>query len=348
MKKLLREHIVLSSIFLMLVLSYSCTPTKCVLCDIENSTLYKVEYNEDEKSGRVNKEIETFFTPVPIEVSKKKVDLYLVDCTGEKPYKLQGEGLEQFIKQNMFRIDTSQVKRIVTTSDADVPPEVVSYHELEKLDVCNRARKPFKIEVRGMLASRRWDNEGVFYTGYDGGTLYQRNDFINNVIGFGRGGTNLILGAEAAFIPRLARINGRHALGLGVLTGFWPVDGGLFLPLALHPRFTFNEFSAPLWGKCNAWYLFGDLGVAYDAGGEIPFMNENMPTSWFTGVGIGIELWKTKNRDLSFDLGYRYTSLSLPANNDLENCYDQAGLDNTIGNPERKAGQLFVRLGFTW
>ncbi|MDA3881535.1 MAG: hypothetical protein PF436_14185 [Prolixibacteraceae bacterium] len=348
MKNLLLKSGYLCLAFILLMLAYSCTPTKCVLCDIDNSTLYKVELDEDAIGNKGNKEIETFFTPVPIEVSKKKVDLYLVDCTDDQPYKLTGESLEQFIKQNMFRVDTSQVKRIVTTSDADVPPEIVRYSELEDLGLCNRARKLVKIELRGMLASRRWDNEGMFYTGYNGGTFYERNDFINQVIGFGRGGTNLILGAEAAIIPRVARINNRHAVGLGLLTGFWPVDGGLFIPISFHPRFTFNEFSAPLWGKCNAWYLFGDLGAAYDASGGVPFIIADIPASWFTGGGVGIDLWKTKNRDLSFDIGYRYTSLAMPINDDLGNCYEAVGIDDITNYPRRNAGQFFVRLGFTW
>lgn len=328
--------------------AWSCTTTKCVMCDIDNTALYNVELDETGKQIAGKEKFETFFSPVPIETGKKKVDLYLIDCDNQEPYYKSKEELESFIKDNVVRVDTSHVIRIVTTSDADLPPRTISYTELSKLSLCNRFRKPIKFELRGMLGSRPWSNDGLFYPGDNGGTYFERNKQINQVLGFEEGGTNLILGAEAAIIPRIKTYNYKHALGLGLLTGFWPVDGGLFIPIAIHPRFTFNEFSSPLWGKCNAWYLFGDIGTAFDASGDVELIRDNWFSSWFIGAGAGIDLWKAKGHDLSFDLGYRYTSLGLPVNSDLEQCLTNSGVENPQAYYSRNVGQVFVRFGFTW
>jgi hypothetical protein len=84
------------------------------------------------------------------------------------------------------------------------------------------------------------------------------------VFGFGEGGTMITTGFEASFLPSILTVNDKHRFHLGAMTGYWPVDGGHFIPLSVHPRFTFNDITNPLFGNCNALYLFGDLGTAYD------------------------------------------------------------------------------------
>lgn len=324
---------------LLVTITWSCKTTKCVLCDIDNSVLYNVELDNEGEKIAGKSEFETFFAPVPIETGKKKVDLYLIDCDNQAPYNKSQEELEKFIKDNVTRIDTSHVIRIVTTSDADFPPRTISYTELSDISLCNRTRKAIKLELRGMLGYRIGTNESISYPGENNGETYERQ-----LVGFGTGGTQLTLGAEAAIIPRIKTFNYKHALGIGVLTGFWPVDGGLYVPIALHPRFTFNEFSTPLWGKCNAWYLFADAGTAYDVSQKIEFIRDSFLSSWFVGGGAGIDLWKAKGHDLSFDMGYRYTSLGLELNEDMYNCTDGTGTSYAT----RNVGQVFVRVGFTW
>lgn len=326
-----------------LFVATSCTTPKCVLCNSDRNVLYQVEMKAGTPNVNGKNILKTFFAPVPMEMGNKKVDLYVVDCEGKEPYKMQQPELEDFIKRNIYKIDTSYVERIVTTSDADFPPSVVTFTQLDSFKLCNRFRKPLKVEVRAMTGVRNFDRTGTYFPGYNGGIFYPKK-----VLGFGEGGTNVVVGAEAALLPRIQNVGSRNAFNLGVMTGFWPVDAGMFIPIALHPRFTFNEFSAPLWGSCNAYYLFADLGTAFDASGDVPLWANKKLTSWFWDVGAGIDLWQSKNHDLSIDAGYRQTHFSMPFNADYQQCLHEAGLEHVSGYPARMAGQIFIRLGFTW
>jgi hypothetical protein len=357
-------------LFFMLLAVNSCRQSRCLLCEADQTKLYRVEL-KDEAIKTIGKEkVETFFAPVPIEAGKKKMNLYLIDCDGAEPFRFSEEELEQFVMKNTLVVDTTMVTRIITTSDADQPPVLVQYASLEALAVCNRFRKPLKFELRGMLGSRiPWSNEDLFYPGIEegGGITYQRNDVINSVFGYGPGGTNLIMGLEGAILPRITMINKKHSFNLGLLTGLWPVDGGLWQPVSLHPRLTFNEIASPLRGRCNAWYIFGDVGPVIKwanlntgANTSIPSVGEQLgdwfqspwnnlrSASWFAGLGIGFDLWKKKGHDFSFDLGYRITNLKLPKNDAFEQCLLDNGLEVDFPYPSRQAGQCFVRVGLTW
>lgn len=321
----------------------SCATSKCVLCDTENNKVYQIELKENAPSKSGKQEFKTFFSPVIVQKSKKEAELHLVDCDNAEPYLLNENELEPFIRKNLFVIDTTWVKRIVSTSDADVSPTAVSYMSLDGYKLCNRYRKPFKVELRGMVGIRNFDKEGLYVPNDNGGTLYPKD-----TVGFGLGGTYLTLGAEVALLPRIAKIGKRSAFHLGLLTGYWPVDGGLFIPLSIHPRLTLNDQSSPLFNSCNAWYIFGDLGTAFDAGGAVPLWAESKFTSTFWGGGIGFDKWLTKRSDVSIDMGYRVTNMALPINDALKQCLKEAGLVANVSYPYRSAGQVFLRIGLTF
>jgi hypothetical protein len=321
---------------------YSCAPTKCVLCDVDNTTVYKVELTDAAKTKIGKDKILTNYYPVTIKRSKKKTELYVIDCDGKEPYKLKGQELQDFIKQNLFVIDKSDVDTIINTGDSDFPPSI-NLGPPDSIRLCNRFRQPVKFELRGMFGVRDFYKDGKPIPGY-GSSLHKK------ILGFGGGGTNLVIGAEAAVLPRIARVGLRNSFNLGLMTGFWPVDSGLFVPFAIHPKFTFNEFTSPLWGQCNAFNVFGDLGVAYDVSGKVDFLNQNnLPYSWFYDIGAGIDLWRSRNLDLSFDLGYRRTNLALPISQDYQECVDNNGnVIKVTGFPVRSIGQVFLRFGLTF
>jgi hypothetical protein len=320
----------------------SCAPTKCVMCEVDNTTLYKVKFKEEAKAELGKDKMLTYYWPVDIERSKKKTELYVIDCADKKPYLLKGKELEEFIKQNLVVIDKSKVDTIINTGDSDFPPSI-NIGKPDSIKLCNRFRQPFKFELRGMLGIRDLKKDGAPIPGYG-------SELDKKILGFGGGGTNLVVGAEMALLPRVARIGLRNSLNLGLMTGFWPVDSGLFIPIAIHPKLTFNEFTSPLWGQCNAFNVFGDLGVAYDASGKVDFLNDkNLPYSWFYDIGAGIDLWRTRNMDLSFDLGYRRTNLALPISSEYSECVDNNGnVEKVTGFPIRSIGQLFFRFGLTF
>jgi hypothetical protein len=329
----------------------SCAPTKCVLCDFDNTTVYQVKFKADAKTKIGKEKILTNYYPVTIQRSKKKSELYVIDCekkvSGQTkewkdPYLLKGKELEDFIKQNLVIIDKSTVDTIIDTGDSDFAP-TVNIGKPDSIKLCNRFRQGLKFELKGMVGLRDLKKDGAPIPGYG-------SELDKKILGFGGGGTNLVVGVETALMPRIARLGFRNSLNLGLMTGFWPVDSGMFIPIAIHPRITFNEFTSPLWGQCNAFNVFGDIGVAYDASGKVKFLNDkNLPYSWFYDIGAGIDLWRSRNMDLSFDIGYRRTNLALPISEKYKECIDNNGKTVEVtGFPIRSIGQLFFRFGLTF
>ena len=312
-----------------------------MLCDVDNKTFYKVKIKETAKNKDGKDIIFTNYYPVTIERSKKKSDVYVVNCEGKDPYSLKEKDLENFIRQNLLVFDKSDVDTIINSSDSDLPPGI-NFNPSDSIRFCNRFRQPVKVELRGMVGLRDLKKDGEPIPGY--------GELDKKVLGFGGGGTNIVIGAEAAVLPRIARIGLKNSLNLGIMTGFWPVDSGMFVPISIHPRLTFNEFTSPLWGQCNAFYLFGDLGAAYDASGKVDFLNNHhLPYSWFYGIGGGIDLWRSRNLDLSFDLCFRRTNLALPMSQEYIECINNQGETTTvIGYPIRSIGQLIFRFGLTF
>ncbi|MBP7507142.1 MAG: hypothetical protein KA807_04920 [Prolixibacteraceae bacterium] len=331
----------------LLFTSWSCSTKRCAMCDLDNTTIYNVEMNENSSRKYGKKNFITYFAPVPVETVNDKVNVYLVDCEGKDAYKLKhGKELEKFVKENMLIVDSLDVKKITVTSDADIYPVAFTLKKLKdltNLNLCKRSRNDFKIEARAMFGFRSFKESS--YQPLPGDVPMEKELF-----GFGEGGTMITTGFEAAFLPSIFTVNDKHRFHLGAMTGYWPVDGGHFIPLAIHPRFTFNDITNPLFGNCNALYLFGDLGTAYDVSSEFKkFWSDKLNAS-FWDLGAGIDFWVTKGMDISLDLGYRRMTLplsSLEDNPEWAECAESHNIPYS-SYPGRRTGQFFIRLGVTF
>lgn len=336
-----------SSFFFLVLLLSSCSTSKCTLCDIDNRTVYKIEMKEGKGNSTGKKELLSYFPPIPVERSDKKVQVYLIDCEGKEPYRLaKGKELQQFVKENMLVVDSLSIQRISKTSDADIHPETFYVNQLieeNKLDLCRRFRSPLKTELRMMVGFRNFDD---FADPVIPGSLPVRKEWL----AFGDEGTKITIGPEVAFLPAIWTINEKHRLSVGPMIGYWPVDGGNFIPAAIHPRFTFNDITNPIGGNCNAIYLFGDLGTAYDVTGKFDKFWSDKLNSWFWDLGAGIDFWVARKMDISVDAGYRRTSLALPSvieKTEWLECIQNHNIPWS-GYPVRKAGQFFIRIGVTF
>jgi hypothetical protein len=191
------------------------------------------------------------------------------------------------------------------------------------------------------MGAWRGEQTGVFYPDAQGGVQYDPKTFST-----GRGGTTYTAGGEAALLwpvlswgeKGLGRIKSDQ-LHLGVLTGVWPVDGSTFFPVSFHPRVTFNNHPDPYGCGCNAWYLFGDLGVTFDGTTNAPIETDRRV---FAGLGIGYEIPLSKELDLGMDLFVRRTWLPLP---EITCCPDIPAGER---NPVRISNLLGLRLGVTF
>lgn len=332
----------------LLFISYSCSTQKCVLCELDNKTVYNVEFNDGfTKDGKES--IQTYFDLIPIERNNGKVEVNIVDCENGEPFRLKpGEEMAQYVRQNMVNVDSLNIKRITRTSDADIYPAALTVKRLleNDLQMCERSRNAFKIELRGMLGARSFKE---FLYEPVPGAVPDTNKFI----GIGQEGTKLVFGPEFALLAPVFTVDDKHRFHIGLLSGYWPVDGGHFIPVSIHPRYTLNDISQPLFGKCNALYIYGDIGTAYDVAGNIDkFWTAGKGfVSGFYGIGIGADIWKTKKMDISYDIGYRHTALALPQNNpaseDWLNCLDENNIEYSDYN-KRAAGQIIVRIGITF
>lgn len=253
---------------------------------------------------------------------------------------------------NISEID--EIVRMTSMSDPLKPPKEIDIIQcLPDCECCPRDRECIrdytgfvdKIELRLMGGYRPGAEKGVFYPGDIGGTFYEKETF-----GFDRGGTDFISGLELSFfwnanyIPKSLGFDKetfeRNNFALGVMTGIWPVDGSIFIPLSFHPRYTFNYDVADRKNcECDAWYVFGDFGVPIDPTGNVPIYCENGickgQFAYFYGFGFGRDWWISRCSDFSIDIGYRRTKTPLPK---FDCC----------GNPFRISDNIFIRFGITW
>ncbi|MDA3929846.1 MAG: hypothetical protein PF541_12920 [Prolixibacteraceae bacterium] len=318
---------------------------------MDNKTVYNIEFKDGNTMPGGEKIMQTYFDIIPIEESGGTVKVNIVDCSEGEPYRLEpGEEMAQYVKDHMISVDSLDIKRITKTSDADIYPDAFSVRRLmienSDLQLCERNRNAFKVELRGMLGARSFKN--IPYESIPG-AVADTNQFI----GFGAQGTKLIFGPEIAILAPVYKFNNRNRLHIGIMSGYWPVDGGNFIPISIHPRFTFNDITSPLFGICDALYLFGDIGTAYDfSADKNKFLTTgNRFVSSFYGFGVGVDLWKTKTMDISYDIAYRHTSLALPLNNPAStewlDCLNENGIEYSDYN-KRAAGQIVIRVGVTF
>jgi hypothetical protein len=318
----------------------ACSSSKCTYCDYgdcppTDAYIYSVELKSpvaDQCTGGETSALVSSYPPsltcgqgTPV----LRVDVPCTagaDCKGARTYLLPED----------------QVLRVTRVSDTKTPPQPV-HPECTCLN-CQSARDGVlgigKLEVRAMGAWRG-QQTGVFYADAQGGVQYDPKTFSTE-----RGGTTYTAGGELALLwPVLSwgeKGQGRiktDQLHLGILTGVWPVDGSTFFPVSFHPRVTFNNHPDPYGCGCNAWYLFGDLGVTFDGTTHAPIETDRRV---FAGLGIGYEIPLSKELDLGLDLFVRRTWLPLP---EITCCPDVPAGER---NPVRISNLLGLRLGVTF
>ncbi len=240
-----------------------------------------------------------------------------------------------------YRIPVSRVKRIETLADPIHSPYEVEADTIE-IDKCCRLRDfgflgMHKLEVRGLIGYRAVDDETYQHKTANGFEPYP-SSFIN----FDRGGSNLVLGVEAA---GLWSLDEEHHFLLGPLLGIWPVDGAIFLPLAIHGRYSFqpNPDNTLLQPCCNTFYLYADLGLPFDTQTEAPVFGPDFDRQrYFYTLGVGHDWAWGCDMDFSLDLGIRTMNMPLPQ---IECCPD---VQDDARHPYRKSTSVILRFGLSW
>ncbi|TAL68120.1 MAG: hypothetical protein EPN82_12045 [Bacteroidetes bacterium] len=238
-----------------------------------------------------------------------------------------------------YDVPISRVKRITYVSDPLEPPSQVEFNELQPLLGCCSERDGIvmfdKFELRGVLGYR-----GIQEEYYKPGVL---TPFKSTFFGFDEGGSTMIIGLEFAGLWNVPFIDKSEKFQLGFITGLWPWDGSMFVPLGLHGRYTFNPHPKPSSDNCNSWYLYGNLGLPLDFQTKAPLFASKIEFQrYFYGLGIGYDWAITCNMDLSFDLGFRAMNLPLPA---CESC-PTTPIDERY--PYRYSRALLFRFGLTF
>lgn len=370
------------------ILFNSCATVDCPRCEdnanitqniIRLDSIYIVEFKDGKQSKIENRVVNTiksctrpvleknddgtyFFTLV--EINKKNsnklapfhTDYKFKRISDEDYIKLTNDYVNRYSNRFLLN-DLSEIKIISMAADVDIPPSVINIDPGKFCVCCLRDRECIsektifdKIELRAMGGYRLNANESILYPGENGGTVYNKEAF-----GFERGGTDFIVGLESAFLwditgfaRKIVNIPRRNRLHIGPMIGVWPVDESIFIPVSLHPRYTFSyDETDPVRDQCNAWYVFGDLGIPIDPTMNVPIMcdggNCNDLMAYFYGFGVGRDWWMNRCMDFSVDMGFRVTNTPLPAYEECEKC---TGHNNQ--HPYRKIGQIYIRFGLTW
>jgi hypothetical protein len=240
----------------------------------------------------------------------------------------------------IYEIPINRVKRITYVSDPLEPPTQVASQDLDMLEGCCRVRDGWwvfdKVELRGAIGYRG-DQDEVTYPG-NPPTTYKSSFF-----GFDRGGSSIMLGLEVAGLWDAKFIDDTGKFQLGILSGIWPMDGSIFVPLGLHGRYTFNQDPSKYSDNCNTWYLYGNLGLPLDFQTNAPLFGRSITYQrYFYGIGIGYDWAICCKTDFSIDLGLRGMNLPLPP------CEACDGIPDEKRNPFRNSTALLLRFGLTW
>lgn len=362
----------------------SCRTVNCDRCggksgedsEVKLDTIYVVEFKQGFKlSSKVNGNKQSFlkscFYPRINEFYTEDGIQYTITVVEDYSNRSVSDGQSRFLQlieardkgklreeSTTYHLkDTSVIRRITMSSDPDVPPVEVPVR-IENCLCCKRDRNCIrektgfidKMEFRAVGGYRLGTLDGVYYPNQSGGVFYEKETF-----GFGRGGTDFTVGAEIStlwiadgLIDGIFSIPEENHFYLGLMLGVWPVDGSVFVPVSLHPRYTFaRDVADRANGLCDAWYVFGDIGVPFDPTFALPVLCDRGKCegtfSYLWGLGVGRDWWMTRCFDFSVDLGFRSTRLPLPKN---EFCMECSGSGDAY--PFRTSHQLFLRFGYTW
>lgn len=244
-------------------------------------------------------------------------------------------------KERVYDIPASRIKRVTYVGDPLQPPKVYALEDNPPPpDLCCRLRTGAwgfdKIEFRAMAGLRGRDDETYLHQTAVGKVPYE-SSFFN----LERGGSTLLLGAETAWLWSLDE---QGAFQLGPMLGVWPTDGSVFIPLGLHPRYTFtpnpdpNDFEP----SCNTWFVYGDIGIPFDFQSGAPVFGSSFNRQrLFYDIGIGRDWAWGCDKDFSLDIGVRRMHLPLP---EIECCPD---VPQGQRNAYRASTSVYLRLGIT-
>jgi len=320
-----------------LFLGTSCSTVDCPSCkeqkressDHNNKPRWNVALNTkiigqctDTEIMSIETDLKPVFKPMGPKTKNGKIDWdgkSFGDYFKERPIsKLEGKIVINTVCPNgstsFYEIPASNVLEITEKSDPLQPP--VPWVADEPCVCCCRDRNGLwffdKLELR-IMAGYRGKQDTVRYSQPNGEVVSYPPKFIN----FDRGGSNLVFGFEIAGLWNLSQ---SRTFQLGFLTGVWPVDGSIYVPVGAHGRINFNQKPDPWGSNCNAFFFYGDLGLALDfqTGAPIDF------NRLFWGLGVGYDMAITCGLDFSVDVGFRQMKLPLPP---IECCPDVTGSD---------------------
>lgn len=248
---------------------------------------------------------------------------------------------EEGEKAPIYEIPINRVKRITYVADPLSPPVQAKVKDLPTIVGCCRVRDGVlffdKLEIKGFLGYRGSQDQ-VIYPTATGDEIYKSSFF-----GFDRGGSSMILGFEMSGLWNLTSIDKSNSFQLGFLTGAWPMDESVFVPLGIYSRYTFNQNPSKYSENCNSWFVYGTFGLPLDFQTEAPLFGKSIDYQrLFYGLGIGYDWALTCNLDFSLDLGFRRMNLPLPA----YTCCPDIPVENK--NPFRNSTALLLRFGLAF
>lgn len=240
-----------------------------------------------------------------------------------------------------YEVPLSRVKRITYVSDPLQPPSEITYKDLPEIKGCCRVRDGIwffdKLEIRASIGYRG-SEDSVIYPTPSGQEVYK-----SSFMGFDRGGSSIVLGFEIAGLWNVPFIDKSKHLQLGIITGLWPDDGSLFIPVGLQARYTFNQFPAKFSDNCNSFYFYANAGLPLDFQTDAPYFGSSMDFQrYFYGFGLGYDWAVNCDMDFSVDIGLRGMNLPLPP---IECCSTNSDDDR---NPFRNSTVLLLRFGLTF
>ncbi len=345
-------------LLMFMIFAASCSSVRCPSANQKTKDGKIIYYNVELKTpyydSQKKENILTILTDkeplfIPDFVPRKKCsDLITIKGIPWSEYKETKNisGLAGTIVLEMIRLDktreritipTSNILRITSTANPLLTTPKI-YTIEEPCMCCDRIRDGLwffdKFEIRAM-AGFRGIHDSIILRKDNIPTVYKPTTF-----GTGEGGSNVVLGAEIGMLWNFPVETDGNKFQYGLLTGIWPVDGSVFIPAALHLRYTFkpvpNVFSydcCPIC-DCGTFYIFGDFGFPIDFKTKAKIPGDRL----FWGIGLGYDFAISCGLDFSIDAGYRMMNLPLT----------ETACCGNYHNFYRKSHIGFLRLGLTF
>jgi hypothetical protein len=321
--------------------SSSCVPCNPTVESVKKASSTRERWNVelyDGESPIYDECSGSFIRSVYCEVKPDSIPAFDVNGAYIRVFKICTNGNSERVIE--LRIPSSRIKSITSTANPLVPP--TQFRPEVPCVCCERERKGLgifdKVELRAGL-HYRGSPDSITYLSANG----SQTRYGSSLFGTDRGGSTLVPSLEAALLWQMNSLDNSGRFHLGPMIAILPVDGALFFPITIHPRYTFNQQPSPYSSSCNSWYVFGDLGIPVDFTSKAVYFSSDFGRQrYFLGAGIGYEWAMGKTWDLSIDGGYRRMNLPLPQ---TECC---PTIPDDLKNPFRASDMLFLRFGITW